>query len=78
MCVCVCVCICSSGRLNLVWGISVCSTNLARRALLLARRALNVRWNGRGNEKMEKRKDVKRKVESVTFLVRVSYEIKKK
>ena len=46
VCVCVCVCVCSSGRLNLVWGISVCSTNLARRALLLARRALNVRWDG--------------------------------
>ena len=30
------------------------------------------------DEKMEKRKDVKRKVESVTFFVRVSYEIKKK
>ena len=43
----------------------------------MARHALNMSEVGggtvRGNEKMEKRKDVKRKVESVTFLVRVGW-----
>ena len=47
-------------------------TDLARHALMI------VRWDVRGNEKMEKRKGVKRKVESVTFLVvSVLHEIKK-